>query len=48
MLISQGSLTIFYSNPLVSSIVTLALVMLLSPLWGTLKDVLRRREARRA
>jgi putative tricarboxylic transport membrane protein len=31
MLISQGSLTIFWSNPLVGSIVTLALVMLFWP-----------------
>ena len=32
MLLSQGSLTIFWANPLVGSIVTLALVMLVWPL----------------
>jgi len=31
MLISQGSLTIFWSNPLVGSIVMLALIMLFWP-----------------
>jgi putative tricarboxylic transport membrane protein len=38
MLLSQGNVGIFWSNPLVASIVTLALVMLfwpiLSALWG--------------
>ncbi|GAP33703.1 tripartite tricarboxylate transporter permease [Piscinibacter sakaiensis] len=34
MLLSQGSLSIFWSNPLVGSIAGLALVMLLWPLWG--------------
>jgi putative tricarboxylic transport membrane protein len=32
MLVSQGSVRIFWSNPLVGSIVTLALVMLFWPL----------------
>jgi putative tricarboxylic transport membrane protein len=32
MLISQGSVTIFWSNPLVGSIVTLALLMLFWPI----------------
>jgi putative tricarboxylic transport membrane protein len=34
MLLSQGGLAIFWSNPLVSSIVTLALVMLFWPIVG--------------
>ena len=46
MLISQGSMGIFYSNPLVGTIVTLALVMLLWPLPGKLKQILREREIR--
>jgi len=45
MLLSQGSLGIFYSNALVGSIVTLALVMLAWPAWGALREALRRREA---
>ncbi len=45
MLLSQGSLGIFYSNALVGSIVTLALAMLLWPAWGALREALRRREA---
>jgi putative tricarboxylic transport membrane protein len=44
MLLSQGSLGIFFSNPLVGSIVVLALVLLLWPLVGTAKNVLRARE----
>ncbi len=44
MLLSQGSLAIFWSNPLVGSITALALVMLVSPLWGIAKKVARRRE----
>jgi putative tricarboxylic transport membrane protein len=44
MLLSQGSLAIFWSNPLVGSIVALALVMLLWPLWGLAKRALTRRE----
>jgi putative tricarboxylic transport membrane protein len=44
MLLSQGSLGIFFSNPLVGSIVALALVLLLWPLVGTAKNVLRARE----
>ena len=44
MLISQGRLAVFYANPLVGTIVTLALLMLLWPLAGKLKDVLRARE----
>jgi putative tricarboxylic transport membrane protein len=43
MLLSQGSLAIFWSNPLVGSLVTLALAMLLWPLWGALKQRVRAR-----
>jgi putative tricarboxylic transport membrane protein len=44
MLISQGSLAIFWSNPLVGSITALALVLLLSPAWGALRTRARQRE----
>ena len=44
MLLSQGSLAIFWSNPLVGGLVTLALLLLLSPLWGMLKRRARARE----
>ena len=46
MLLSQGSMGIFWSNPLVGSIVTLALAMLLWPLLGIAKRNLLRREGR--
>jgi putative tricarboxylic transport membrane protein len=39
MLLSQGSLSIFWSNPLVGSIAGLAMVMLLWPLVGKLKSI---------
>ena len=39
---SQGSLGIFWSNPLVGSIVTLALLMLFWPLISLALDKLRR------
>jgi putative tricarboxylic transport membrane protein len=42
MLLSQGSLGIFWSNPLVGSIVTLALIMLVWPLFGFVRGKLRR------
>ena len=45
MLISQGSLGIFWSNPLAGSITTLALVMLLWPVLGALKNFYRARES---
>jgi len=45
MLLSQGSLGIFWSNPLVGSIVTLALVMLAWPALGHARGLLRRRAA---
>jgi putative tricarboxylic transport membrane protein len=44
MLISQGSLGIFWSNPLAGSITTLALVMLVWPMIGALKNYYRARE----
>lgn len=44
MLLSDGSLTIFWSNPLVGSIAGLAVVMLAWPLFGAAKAALRRRE----
>ncbi|RZT97897.1 tripartite tricarboxylate transporter permease [Rivibacter subsaxonicus] len=44
MLLSQGSLAIFWSNPLVGSLVALALALLLWPLWGALKSRVRARE----
>jgi len=44
MLLSQGSMGIFFSNPLVGGIVSLALVLLLWPLLGMAKDFLRSRE----
>jgi putative tricarboxylic transport membrane protein len=42
MLSSQGSLAIFWSNPLVGSITAVALLMLLWPLWGTVKNLAAR------
>jgi putative tricarboxylic transport membrane protein len=44
MLLSEGSLSIFWSNGLVGSIVALALVMLLWPLLGVVKGLWRQRE----
>jgi putative tricarboxylic transport membrane protein len=44
MLLSQGDLAIFWSNGLVGGIVVLALVMLVSPLWGIARKRLRARE----
>ncbi len=43
MLVSQGDLAIFWSNPLVGSIVTLALVMLF---WPVISALLRKRQSR--
>ena len=40
MLLSQGSIGIFWSNPLVGSLTTLALVMLVWPLVGRAKAML--------
>jgi len=44
MLLSQGSIAIFWSNPLVGSIAGLALVLLLWPMLGAMKRAARRRE----
>jgi len=46
MLLSQGQLSIFWSNPLVGTIVTLALVLLVWPLLGWARGVARARERR--
>jgi putative tricarboxylic transport membrane protein len=45
MLLSQGSLSIFWSNPLVGTIFGLALLLLLWPLWGAAQKLARKREA---
>jgi putative tricarboxylic transport membrane protein len=37
MLLSDGSVSIFWSNALVGSVSALALLMLVWPLWGALK-----------
>jgi putative tricarboxylic transport membrane protein len=44
MLSSQGSLSIFWSNGLVGSIFGLAMLLLVWPLWGHAKSLLRARE----
>jgi putative tricarboxylic transport membrane protein len=44
MLISQGSLAIFWSNPLVGSIAGLAVVLLVWPALGFARQLLRERE----
>ena len=44
MLLSQGSLSIFWSNPLVGSIAGLALLLLAWPLVGALRSRLRSQE----
>jgi putative tricarboxylic transport membrane protein len=43
MLLSQGSLSIFWSNPLVGTIAGLAIIMLLWPAYGGLKEAIRHR-----
>jgi putative tricarboxylic transport membrane protein len=48
MLLSQGSLAIFVSNPLVGCITGLALLLLISPLWAVMKQRLLEREYRAA
>jgi putative tricarboxylic transport membrane protein len=45
MLLSQGSLTIFWSNPLVGSIAGLAVLMLVWPALGALRRALQARPA---
>mgnify|MGYP007115137512 CR=1 FL=1 len=44
MLLSQGSLAIFWSNPLVGSIAGLAILMLVWPLFGKIKAAMLKRE----
>jgi putative tricarboxylic transport membrane protein len=44
MLLSQGSLTIFWSNPLVGGLTAVAVALLVWPLWGHAKAVARARE----
>jgi putative tricarboxylic transport membrane protein len=46
MLLSDGSVSIFWSNPLVGTIAGLALLLLVWPLWGALQNMARAREAR--
>jgi putative tricarboxylic transport membrane protein len=46
MLLSQGSLSIFWSNPLVGSLVGLAMALLIWPAISALREALRRREMR--
>jgi putative tricarboxylic transport membrane protein len=46
MLLSQGSLSIFWANPLVACIAGLAIFMLLSPLLGVARRQLKAREAK--
>jgi len=46
MLLSQGSLAIFWSNGLVGTITGLALLLLVWPLWGRAKTWARERQAR--
>jgi len=45
MLLSQGEVGIFFSNWLVGSLMAVAIFLLLVPMWGGLKSMLRRREA---
>ena len=45
MLLSQGSLSIFWSNPLVGSIAGLAIILLVWPLFGAIKGRTMRRAA---
>lgn len=45
MLLSDGSVSIFWSNPLVGTIAGLALLLLVWPLWGALQNMARAREA---
>jgi len=47
MLLSQGSLSIFWANPLVGSIAGLAIIMLLWPLWGVIQGWAKARERER-
>jgi putative tricarboxylic transport membrane protein len=44
MLLSQGSVSIFWSNPLVGSIAGLALLLLVWPAFGAMRQAVRRRD----
>jgi putative tricarboxylic transport membrane protein len=44
MLISQGSISIFWSNPLVGSIAGLAVLLLLWPLVGAIRSAVKPRQ----
>lgn len=46
MLMSQGSMSIFWGNPLVAGITGLAVAMLVWPLWGAAMNMARRSEVR--
>jgi putative tricarboxylic transport membrane protein len=46
MLLSQGSMAIFWSNPLVGSLTFVAIALLVWPLWGAAKNLARASEAR--
>jgi putative tricarboxylic transport membrane protein len=48
MLLSQGSLSIFWSNPLVGTLFFLAIALLVWPLWGVAQNWARASEARAA
>jgi putative tricarboxylic transport membrane protein len=48
MLLSQGSLSIFWSNGLVGTLFFGAIALLLWPLWGMAQDIARSREARKS
>jgi putative tricarboxylic transport membrane protein len=48
MLLSEGKLSIFWSNPLVGTIFGLAIVLLVWPLWGFAKNLVRKREMKPA
>jgi putative tricarboxylic transport membrane protein len=41
MLLSQGSMAIFWSNPLVGSLTFVAIALLIWPLWGAAKNMAR-------
>jgi putative tricarboxylic transport membrane protein len=45
MLLSQGSLSIFWSNPLVGTLFFLAIALLVWPLWGVAKNLVRANKA---
>ena len=48
MLLSQGSLSIFWSNPLVGTIFGLAILLLVWPLWGAAKEFVHKRKLQHA